>query len=57
MSTMIVTLAIDGAVVDPLGIKEAVSMDMEKYGGCVRVLRVDVREPEQLPLAANQKGG
>lgn len=57
MSTMIVTLAIDGAAVDPLGIKEAVSMDMEKYGGCVRVLRVDVREPEQLSLAANQKGG
>ena len=32
-----------------IGIKEALAMDLEKYGD-VRVLRVEVREPEQMSM-------
>lgn len=46
---MTVTLAVEGVMADPLGIKEAIAMDLEKYGD-VRVLRVDVREPEQIKM-------
>lgn len=53
MSTMIVVLAVEDMVADPLGIKETIAMDMEKYGGVVRVLRVNVQAPEQIGLCGN----
>lgn len=44
------TLAVDCATPGKaIGIKEAIAMDLEKYCD-VRVLRVDVREPEQLGI-------
>lgn len=50
MSDLLVTLVIDGATLGrAIGIKEAIAMDLEKYGD-VRVLRVEVREPEQLGM-------
>ena len=50
MSGLLVTLAIDHAAPGKaIGIKEAIAMDMEKYGD-VRVLRVEVQEPEQLGI-------
>ena len=50
MSRLVLTLAIDCANSGKaIGIKEAIAMDLEKYGD-VRVLRVDVREPEQLGM-------
>ena len=57
MSQLVLTLAVDHATSGKaIGIKEAIAMDLEKYGD-VRVLRVDVREPEQLSMgsAANAK--
>ena len=50
MSQLVLTLAVDNATPGKaIGIKEAIAMDLEKYGD-VRVLRVDVREPEQLDI-------
>lgn len=49
MSCVLATIAIEDAVVDPLGAKEALVMAVEHLGN-VRVLRVDVREPEQMAL-------
>lgn len=50
MSRLVLTLAVDNAAPGKaIGIKEAVAMDLEKYGD-VRVLRVEVREPEQMSL-------
>ena len=47
MSRLLVTLSIDRATPGrAIGIKESIAMDLEKYGD-VRVLRVDVQEPEQ----------
>lgn len=57
MSCLVLTLAIDRATSGKaVGIKEAIAMDLEKYGD-VRVLRVEVREPEQLGMgfAQNKK--
>lgn len=59
MSSLLVTLAVDRATPGKaIGIKEAIAMDLEKYGD-VRVLRVEVQEPEQLGigLAQNKKEG
>ena len=59
MSQLMLTLAVDHATPgQAIGIKEAIAMDLEKYGD-VRVIRVDVREPEQLSMgpAANTKEG
>lgn len=59
MSSLLVTLAVARATPGKaIGIKEAIAMDLEKYGD-VRVLRVEVREPEQLGigLAQNKKEG
>ncbi len=51
MNRLVVTLAVESAAVEPLGVKEALAMDLEKkYGGLVRVVRVDVREPEQMSI-------
>ena len=50
MSQLVLTLAVDYATAGKaIGIKEAIAMDLEKYGD-VRVIQVDVREPEQLNL-------
>lgn len=50
MSCLLITLAVDRATAGKaIGIKEAIAMDMEKYGN-VRVLPVEVREPEQLGI-------
>ena len=49
MSCVLATIAIEDAVVDPLGAKEALVMAVEHLGN-VQVLRVDVREPEQMSM-------
>lgn len=50
MSRLVLTLAVDYARPgQAIGIKESIAMDLEKYGD-VKVLRVDVREPEQLTM-------
>lgn len=50
MSRLLLTIAVEGATAGKaIGIKEAIAMDLEKYGD-VRVLQVEVREPEQLRL-------
>ena len=54
MSRLVLTLAVDYANSGKaIGIKEAIAMDLEKYGD-VRVLRVEVREPEQLGMGFAQ---
>ena len=50
MSRLLLTIAVEGATVGKaIGIKEAIAMDLEKYGD-VKVLRVEVREPEQIRM-------
>ena len=50
MSRLVLTIAVDNAAAGKaIGIKEAIAMDLEKYGD-VRVLRVEVREDEQMSL-------
>lgn len=44
---------VDGA--DPLGMKEAVTMDLEKYGR-VTVSRVEVDGPEQMQIGGGGRG-
>ena len=51
MSCMIMTIAVDSPSVGPQGAKEAAAMALEPLGG-VRVLKVDVREPEQMLVGA-----
>lgn len=54
MSCLLVTLAVDHATLGKaIGIKEAIAMDLEKYGD-VQVLQVEVREPEQLCMGLDQ---
>ena len=50
MGSLMITLSIANATVSQaIGIKEAIAMDVEKYGD-VRVLSVDVKEDEQLTI-------
>lgn len=50
MSGLVLTIAVEGAAAGKaIGVKEAIAMDLEKYGD-VRVLRVEVREPEQMSM-------
>ena len=50
MSRLLLTIAVEGAAVGKaIGVKEAIAMDLEKYGD-VRVLRVEVREAEQMRM-------
>ena len=52
MSQLVITLVVDHATPgQAIGIKEAIAMDLEKYGD-VRVIQVDVREPEQLRIGS-----
>ena len=53
MSALLLTIAVEGA--NPgkaIGVKEAIAMDLEKYGD-VRVLRVEVQEEEQIQMISN----
>lgn len=59
MSQLVLTLVVDNATPgQAIGIKEAIAMDLEKYGD-VHVVQVDVRDPEQLSMgfAQNTKEG
>ncbi len=48
MSQVLLNLAVDNATIgNIIGIKEAIAMDLEKYGD-VKVLRVETQEPEQI---------
>lgn len=48
MSRLLLTLAVDNAPDGKaIGVKEALAMDLEKYGD-VKVLRVETQEPEQM---------
>lgn len=49
MSRVVDTIAVEDMGVDPLGVKEALAMAVERLGG-VRVLAVDVQEPEQIKM-------
>ena len=50
MSQLVLTLVVDNATSgQAIGIKEAIAMDLEKYGD-VLVVQVDVRDPEQLSM-------
>lgn len=51
MSRLLLTLAVDNAPDGKaIGVKEAIAMDLEKYGD-VKVLRVEAQEPEQLGIS------
>lgn len=51
MSRLLLTIAVDNAAPGKaIGIKEAIAMDLESKYGDVRVLRVEVREPEQMRI-------
>lgn len=50
MSDLLLTIAVTGAAPGKaIGVKEAIAMDLEKYGD-VRVLRVEVLKPEQMEI-------
>ena len=50
MSGLLLTVAVEGATAGKaIGVKEAISMDLEKYGD-VRVLRVEILEEEQMEI-------
>lgn len=52
MSQLVLTLVVGNATPgQAIGIKEAIAMDLEKYGD-VHVVQVDVREPEQLSISS-----
>ena len=46
---LIITLAVEGQGQDPQAVKEAVAMDLEKYGD-VRVLSVVEKFPQQMRI-------
>ena len=48
MSRLVLSIAVDNATTGKiLGIKEAIAMELEKYGD-VTVLQVETQEPEQM---------
>ena len=50
MSGLLLTIAVKGAAPGKaIGVKEALAMDLEKYGD-VRVLRVEILEEEQIRM-------
>lgn len=52
MSQVLLNLAVDNAPIgNIIGIKEAIVMDLEEKYGDVKVLRVEVQEPEQLGIS------
>ena len=57
MSRLVLTLAIDCATSGKaIGIKEAIAMDLEKYGD-VKVLQVEAQEPDQLGIGFVSRAG
>ncbi len=53
MSSLVLTLVVDHATPGKaIGIKEAIAMDLEKYGD-VRVLSVEEHGPEQMRMASD----
>lgn len=46
---MIITIQVDAPLWMAQGIKEAIAMDLEKYGA-VKVLAIEIPEPEQLQM-------
>lgn len=52
MSCIFAHIAIDDAAVEPLGVKEAMVMALKHLGG-VRVLSVELQEPEQMRMAGD----
>lgn len=57
MSQLVITLVFNNATPGQvIGIKEAIAMDMEKYGD-VHVIQVDVQEPEQLSMGSAANSG
>lgn len=46
---MIITIQVDAPLWMAQGIKEAIAMDLEKYGA-IKVLEIDISEPEQLQM-------
>ena len=49
MSCVVATIAVEDMGADPLGVKEALAMAVERLGG-VRVLAVEIQEPEQMKM-------
>lgn len=45
-----VTIDVDAPAGQAIAAKEAIAMDLEKYGGQVRVVSVEERSPEQMKL-------
>lgn len=54
MSDLHAHIVIKDAAVEPLGVKEALSMALEHLGG-VRVLEIQLQEPEQLSMMGGTK--
>lgn len=56
MSWMRIVLETDAPAGHAIGVKEALAMDVEeKYGGTVRVVSVEVHEPEQMQIGYGRK--
>lgn len=47
---LIITIQVNAPTGQAIGIKEAVAMDLEKYGGQVRVVSVEEIRPEQMKI-------
>ena len=52
MSQVLMTMAVANAPIwNIIGIKEAIMMDLEQKYGDVKLLRIEVQEPEQMSLS------
>lgn len=54
MSRIRFVFDVDAPAGHAIGIKEAIAMDMEKYGD-VRVVSVEVHEPEQMQIGGGRQ--
>ena len=58
MSRMKIVFDVDAPAGHAIGVKEALAMDVEeKYGGTVRVVSVEVHEPEQMAITGTSCTG
>ncbi len=55
MSRLVLSVAVEDFWGNHLGDKEAGALALEPLGGQVRVLRVEVREPEQIRMREDGK--
>ena len=53
MSRMKIVLDVDAPGGQAIGIKEAIAMDLEKYGD-VRVAQIEIRSPEQMQIGGRR---